>query len=254
MKPSLAALLLVLSSSSLVFAEDFSATKDKINSAMQDNQRDTTEIARDDNRKPLETLEFFGLRDDMRIIELIPGGGWYSRILAPVVREKGQYFAALGTHRIETTLLEQPGFEQVKILAKDAKLWREEEDEFYSLAVDSLGIQDADMVFTFRNYHNFNEEGRQKMNQAAFSALKPGGIYAVVDHTARHMEPASAANKRRVDPVLAIHEIQQAGFELVDFSNLHYRQDDELRYEVGAKTVTGNSDRWTLKFRKPEKI
>ena len=57
---------------------------------------------------------------------------------------------------------------------------------------------------------------------------------------------------RRIDPVLAIHEIQAAGFELVDFSDLHYRADDELRYEVGRKTVTGNTDRWTLKFRKTD--
>jgi predicted methyltransferase len=54
-----------------------------------------------------------------------------------------------------------------------------------------------------------------------------------------------------MDPVLAIKEIETAGFEFVDFSDLHFRADDELRYEVGRKTVTGNTDRWTLKFRKP---
>lgn len=253
MKSCITALLVFLSSSSLLFAADFAATKEKITAAMQSDLRDENEIARDENRKPVQTLEFFGLRDDMRIIELIPGGGWYSKILAPVVRDNGQYFAALGTNRIETSLLNQPGFEQAKILGKEAKLWREEGDNFYSLALDTLTIQDADMVLTFRNYHNFNQDGRRKMNQVAFSALRPGGIYAVVDHTGRHMEPANPANKRRVDPVLAIHEIQQAGFELVGYSNLHYHEDDELRFEVGAKTVTGNTDRWSLKFRKPNK-
>jgi predicted methyltransferase len=59
------------------------------------------------------------------------------------------------------------------------------------------------------------------MNKVAFDALKPGGIYAVVDHTTRHMEEPTRANRRRVDPVLAIHEIQQAGFEFVDYSDLH---------------------------------
>jgi len=90
--------------------------------------------------------------------------------------------------------------------------------------------------------------GRAAMNKAAYDALKTGGIYAVVDHTRRHMEADSPENRRRLDPVLAIKEIQQAGFELVDFSDLHFRPDDELRYEVGRKTVTGNTDRWTLKF------
>ena len=108
------------------------------------------------------------------------------------------------------------------------------------------------MVLTFRNYHNFGPEGRAAMNKAVFEALKPGGIYAVVDHTRRHMEVDNNENRRRVDPVLAIKEIQAAGFELVDFATLHFRLDDELRFEVGRSTVTGNTDRFTLKFRKPE--
>jgi len=99
---------------------------------------------------------------------------------------------------------------------------------------------------------NFDADGRAAMNRAAYDALKPGGIYGVVDHNRRHMEGDTPENRRRIDPVLAISEIQAAGFELVDFSDLHYRPDDELRFEVGRKTVTGNTDRWTLKFRKPE--
>jgi predicted methyltransferase len=226
--------------------------KEKVQSAMASDIRGTKDTARDENRKPLETLTFFGLQPDMRIVELIPGGGWYTKILAPVVVDQGQYYAAIGSGRVAKTLFNQPGFEQAKTTAEDARLWREEDARFYSLEIDSLGVSDVDMVLTFRNYHNFNEQGRRKMNEVAFAALKPGGIYAVVDHTARHNEPASNANRRRVDPVLAIHEIQQAGFQLVDFSDLHYREDDELRYEVGAKSVTGNTDRWTLKFKKPE--
>lgn len=65
------------------------------------------------------------------------------------------------------------------------------------------------------------------------------------------MQDDSSENWRRLDPVLVIKEVQEAGFELVDYSTLHYRLDDELRYEVGRKTVTGNTDRFTLLFRKP---
>ncbi len=115
-----------------------------------------------------------------------------------------------------------------------------------------LGVSNVDIVFTFRNYHNFAEDGRVAMNKAAFAALKPGGVYAVVDHSRRHMEVDNNENRRRIDPVLAIKEIQAAGFVLEDYSTLHFRADDELRYEVGRKTVTGNTDRWTLKFRKPK--
>jgi predicted methyltransferase len=253
MKRLLPTLLLSLSASTFVFAADFEATKAKIEAAMKSDIRTEKERERDHNRLPMETLEFFGLRDDMKIVELLPGGGWYTKILAPVVADNGQYYAALGAGRVKNALMDKAGFEGVKIVAEDAKIWKEDGAKFYSLEVDSLGLEDLDMVLTFRNYHNFAKEGRMAMNKVAFDALKPGGIYAVVDHTARHMEESNRANGRRVDPVLAIHEIQSAGFEFVEYSDLHYREDDELRYEVGAKSVTGNTDRWTFKFRKPMK-
>jgi predicted methyltransferase len=83
-----------------------------------------------------------------------------------------------------------------------------------------------------------------------FAALKPGGHYGVLDHTRRHNEPETSENWRRMDPVLVIKEVQAAGFVLEDSSNLHYKPDDELRYEVGRKSVTGNTDRFLMVFRK----
>lgn len=231
-------------------AEEFTATEEKIKAAMVSEVRTAEEVARDSNRIPLETLRFFGLRDDMKIIELLPGGGWYTKILAPVMNEKGEYYMALGTTRARE-LLSLPGFENGKVTAEAAQITRPEGAPNYIIENADLGVTDADMVLTFRNYHNFGPEGRAAMNEAAFAALKSGGIYAVVDHTRRHMEPDNTENRRRMDPVLAIKEIQAAGFEFVDFSPLHHIPDDELRYEVGRKSVTDNSDRWTLKFVKP---
>ena len=89
------------------------------------------------------------------------------------------------------------------------------------------------------------------MNRAVFDALKSGGLYGVVDHTKRHMEPETPENRRRIDPVLVIKEMLDIGFEFVGYSDLHYRADDELRYEVGRHSVTGNTDRFTFLFRKP---
>ena len=252
MKKLIPALLMTLTASASVFAADFDATAEKIKEAMKAEIRTEAELDRDRNRRPLQTLEFFGLRDDMRIVELVPGGGWYSKILAPVVRDKGEYYAGIGAGRLRTALEGKPGFDKINIIAEDAEFSREEGALLTDMKVDSLGVKDVDIVFTFRNYHNFSESGRKAMNKVAFDALKPGGIYAVVDHTKRHMEPLTRDNRRRVDPVLAIKEILEAGFEFVDYSELHRRQDDELRYEVGVKTVTGNTDRWTFKFRKPE--
>ena len=232
-------------------ASDFAAVETKLKAAMEADIRTESEVERDRNRSPVDTLEFFGLRDDMKVIELLPGGGWYTKLLAPVMADNGELYVALGTGRVKERVLNQDGFENVIVVAEDAKIYRPEGSRFYALELDTLEVEDADIVFTFRNYHNFAAEGRAAMNRAVYDALKPGGTYAVVDHNRRHMESDNNENRRRVDPVLAIREIEAAGFEFVDFTDLHFRPDDELRYEVGRKTVTGNTDRWTLKFRKP---
>jgi predicted methyltransferase len=229
----------------------FASVESKLKAAMASDVRSAKEIERDRNRKPIQTLQFFGIKENMSVVELIPGGGWYTKLLVPLLNEKGNYYGAIGASRIETNLSEAAGFERMQVIAKDSKIFRAEGDRFYTLEGSSLGVKDVDMVLTFRNYHNFTDEGRAAMNKLAFDALKSGGIYGVVDHTARHMEPTTSSNRRRVDPVKAIKEIQDAGFVLVDYTDLHYKEDDELRYEVGAKSVTGNTDRWTLKFKKP---
>ena len=107
--------VLMLFSTSALLADDFDATREKIEAAMQSDIRTEADTDRDRNRKPVETLEFFGLRDDMKVIELVPGGGWYTKILAPVLAENGEYYAALGTSRIRENIVGQPGFENLKL-------------------------------------------------------------------------------------------------------------------------------------------
>lgn len=223
----------------------------KVEAALAADARPQTDRDRDRNRRPLETLNFFGLKDNMRVLELIPGGGWYTRVLAPVLAENGKLYVAIGTRRIKESLLTEPGFEQVELLETDDNLRRPEGSRFYHLDDFDLGVSGLDMVLTFRNMHNFDAESRDRLNKQVFKALKSGGLYGVVDHTMRHMEPANNENRRRIDPVLVIRELLELGFEFVDYSDLHYRADDELEYEVGRRSVSGNTDRFTLLFRKP---
>lgn len=242
-----AALLLIVSTPAL--ADD--AFDAKVEAALAAEARSEMDAARDRNRRPLNTLNFFGMTDDMRVLELIPGGGWYTRVLAPVLAENGELYVALGTRRVSEGVLTEPGFEKVTLLETTDNLHRPDGSRYYVLEDFEFGVSDLDMVVTFRNLHNFGPESRARMNSQVFAALKSGGLYGVVDHTKRHMQPDNNENRRRVDPVLVIQEMLEAGFEFVDYSNLHYRADDELIYEVGRKTVTGNTDRFTMLFRKP---
>lgn len=223
----------------------------KVEAAMAADGRPEADVARDRNRMPLQTLNFLGLEDDMRVLELIPGGGWYTRILAPVLAENGQLYVAIGTGRVRDNIAPLPGFEGIEILETTDNLRRPPGARLYTMDDFEFGVEDLDMVLTFRNVHNFDEAGRMLMHRQSFEALKSGGIYGIVDHTRRHMEPDDNENRRRIDPVLVIKEAQAAGFEFVDYSTLHYRADDELEYEVGRRSVTGNTDRFTFKFRKP---
>jgi len=223
----------------------------KVETALAAESRPQADRDRDRNRMPLATLNFLGLKDNMRVLELMPGGGWYTRVLAPVLADNGKLYVSLGTGRVETNIIGTPGFEKVEALKTNANLHRPAGARFYALDKFDFGVDDLDMVLTFRNLHNFAAEARAMMNREIFESLKPGGLYGAVDHTRRHMEPLGSENGRRIDPVMVIKEMLDVGFEFVGYSDLHFRADDELEYEVGRHSVTGNTDRFTFLFKKP---
>ena len=223
----------------------------KVDAALAAESRPMADQIRDENRAPLETLNFFGMKDNMRVLELIPGGGWYTRVLAPVLAENGKLYVSLRTDHVREMVLNEPGFEQVQVVETTGNVHRPKGSRVYLIDDFDFDLSDLDMVLTFRNMHNFDASGRARINKAVFAVLKPGGLYGIVDHTRRHMEMDNRENRRRLDPVLAIKEVLEQGFELVDFSDLHFRADDELEYEVGRRSVSGNTDRFTLLFRKP---
>ena len=223
----------------------------KVEAALAAESRPQADRDRDRNRMPLATLNFFGLKDNMRVLELMPGGGWYTRVLASILAENGTLYVALGTGRVERTIIGTPGFEKVEALETDANLHRPDGARFYVMDDFDFGVDDLDMVLTFRNLHNFGPEARAMMNREIFESLKSGGLYGAVDHTRRHMEALDNENRRRIDPVLVIKEMLDTGFEFVGYADLHFRGDDELEYEVGRRSVSGNTDRFTFLFKKP---
>ena len=246
MRKILICIVSVLLSTQLM-AADSAATRNKIEQALTGSIRDAAETARDANRKPGEVLEFFGLEDDMKVLEISPATGYWSKLVGPTLCENGGelIFSVGVSDDFKNEVMSLDGLECSSAINNDITL--------RNLPEFSFDDSQFDMVLTFWNLHNPSVEGRKNLNEAAFSALKSGGIYGVVDHTRRHLEPTSreAQNGRRLDPVLIIKEMIDVGFEFVDFSPMHYHPEDNLSQEVGTPGVRGNTDRFTMSFRKP---
>jgi predicted methyltransferase len=236
-------------------AQESSPIQQKVQEAMMSDIRSGEDKARDIYRKPDLVLEFFGLEEDMRVIEILPFGGWYSKILGPVLRDSGQLYTTqpdLGRYSdaLEPTLA-MPGMDRVIKLDYNGRARNSDRDIWVGTEGD-WDVEPVDLVLTFQNYHNLDFDDRMALNKTVFNALKPGGTYGIVDHTRRHMQPRADFNGRRFDPVLVIKEVQDSGFDFAEYSQLLAMPDDELTLEVGQPQVSGRSDRLTLLFRKPE--
>ena len=180
-----------------------------LQAAIDSSTRPAQEKARDRYRHPLQTLTFFGIKPDMTVVEIEPGGGWYTAILAPYLKPHGKYYAAVAGQHSE-------GFR--KKLADDPKLYSNviitEFDPPAKLDIAPPGS--ADMVLTFRNVHNWMRDGdAQDVFNAMYKALKPGGILGVVDHRANPNAPEdlkASSGYVRQDYIVKLGE--RAGFKL----------------------------------------
>lgn len=270
-----AALMLVLQAPAATAALD-AATAKAIDTAIAGEHRSAENRARDVYRKPRETLEFVGLRQDMTVVEMSPGAGWYSEILGPVLADNGRLYAAqfalnggpeyqrrlLGTFL--TKLAATPDLYRSTVITHFAPP--------YALAIAPRGS--ADLVLTFRNVHNWaseNEAGLSWGNvafKAMFDALKPGGTLGVVDH--RWPDPKLEDPRSRngyISEERTIRLAESVGFKLAGRSEVLRNPRDTHDHPRGVWTLPpslalgdqdrekylaiGESDRYLLKFTKP---
>jgi predicted methyltransferase len=237
--------------------------------AVADQARNPKFVARDRYRHPAEELTFFGLKPNMTVVEVWPGGGYWTEILGPYLKGSGHYYAAV-------TVQGESKEEDRTTSAWQART-QAQKDHLGTIVITNLGKGhyevappgSADLIVTFRNLHNWMEGGYvDEALKGIYAALKPGGILGVEDHRGRDDQPQDPRAKSgyvRQDYVIDL--ARKAGFELVATSEIDANPKDTKNWPEGVWTLPptlalgdkdrekyvsiGEADNFVLKFRKP---
>jgi predicted methyltransferase len=254
-----------------------------LSEAVASDLRSDEEKARDVWRNPAGTLEFFGVESDDKVVEVWPGGGWYTNILAPWLAAGGGTLVAAGfdaasIEDAERRARTEQRLAEFKATYADPKFGTIEHTAFSAASGPLTGDGTADVVLTFRNIHNWMSGGyTEKFFADAYTALKPGGVLGVVEHrlpSTQAQDPKATSGYVHEDYVKAL--ATAAGFEFVEASEINANPADTADHPFGVWTLPpnlattdrngkpvegfdpekykaiGESDRMTLKFRKPE--
>jgi predicted methyltransferase len=223
-----------------------------ITAAVNDASRPDADKARDADRKPGDMLAFAGLKPGGKVADVIPGGGYFTRIFAKAIGPKGRVYAFVPDELLKKrataadglkTLATDPGFSNVSVIEGP---------------VNGFNVAEPlDLVWTSQNYHDLHNwvspEDLAAFNKAVFAALKPGGVYIVLDHVAASDAPADVTETlHRIDPAVVKKEVVAAGFKFVGASNLLKHSADDHAAKVFDTSVRGKTDQFILKFRKPK--
>ncbi len=230
-------------------------TADVIAAAVADPNRPEADKQRDGNRKPGETLVFTGVKPGDKVAELLPGGGYFTRIFSKIVGPSGHVYALVPAPSPDAPA-DAPDFAaRVKAIAADPHYSN------VSVVVEPFSQLKApvpvDLFWTSQNYHDLHNIPGVDVgvfNQLIFDALKPGGIYLVLDHAA---EPGSGTRDtgtlHRIDVEAAKKEVLAAGFVFVGASDLLRQPGDSHTVKIFDPSVRGRTDQFILKFQKPKK-
>ena len=224
-----------------------------ITAAVADSNRPATDTKRDADRKPAETIAFAGVKPGDHIVELMPGRGYFTKILSKVVGAKGWVYAfvpseidaLLKKNNITIPPPPNPNYPNVSYL---------------HMPLDKLVAPElVDLVWTSQNYHDFHnpEFGSPDiaaMNKAIYDALKPGGTYLILDHAAEAGSGMRDTDTlHRIDPALVKKEVETAGFVFAGESKILHNTKDDHTKKIFDSSVRGETDQFIFKFRKPGK-
>ena len=210
--------------------------------AVGDASRPEADKARDAARKPAEILTFAGVKSGDKVVELLPGGGYFTRVLSAAVGPTGKVYAAVPAGDVEKTkaALQKDNVEVVTLDAKDFKT-----------------PEPVDVMFTAQNYHDFHLKQLAldvpAVNKTLYNTIKPGGTLLIIDHTAVAGSPVEVADSlHRIDPAIVKREVEAAGFKFVGEDNAARNPADDMSVNVFDPKIRGKTDQFVYKFQKPK--
>ena len=255
----LLSLIIYLSAPSSLLAHD-------LKSAINSSDRTSKNVMRDKYRNPYETITFFKIEPNMTVVELSPGAGWYTEIFANYLHEPGNLIAAHFDSNSDREYFKR-GRANFEKKIKSSKMYSNV--SIVDLSSNLAPENSVDAVVTFRNLHNWIGPQMDTIFQNSYKALKPGGLFGVVEHRAKDGTSLDVMKKSGyVTEDYAISIAKKHGFVLVDKSEINANPKDLKNYEGGVWTLPpslrlkdkdkewyleiGESDRMTLLFKKPE--
>jgi predicted methyltransferase len=236
---------------SITDAQAASAISKEITAAVADPARPEADRQADVDRKPAETLAFAGIKPGQKVVDLLPGGGYFTRLFSAIVGPKGHVFAVVPPKRPDSTrdfaaavqaIAADPHYGNVSVLV----------EPFTEFSTP----EPVDLVWTSRNYHDLHNVPNLDVgafDQAVFKALKPGGVFIVLDHAAEKGSGfRDTSTLHRVDPEAVKKEVEAAGFKFEGQSEVLRNPNDAHTDKVFEASVKGKTDQFILKFRKPK--
>jgi predicted methyltransferase len=225
-----------------------------VSAAVADKTRPDTDTQRDADRKPAQSLAFAEVKPGETVAELIPGGGYYTRLLSLTVGPKGKVYALANQRRPDAPPDAPDPAARLAPITADA--------HYANVAVTPIRLadlslpQNVDLVWTSQNYHDFHnvkDLDVAALDKAVFNALKPGGLYIVIDHTAEAGSGLrDTSTLHRIDAEAVKKEVESAGFRLEASGDFLVNKDDPHTAKVFDSSVKGKTDQFILRFRKPK--
>jgi predicted methyltransferase len=232
-------------------AAEVAADAPQIVAAVADSRRPADDTARDANRHPAETLAFARIEPGDRVADIFPGGGYWTRMFAVAVGDSGRVYPTIRADGVA-------GEYETPVLAVAAQY---PSATMARVPYDALAFPEPlDVIFTAQNYHDmpltaYNLGDRAQMNATAFAALKPGGLYVIIDHSAIDGSPVQTdaeSTNHRIDQATVRREVEAAGFVFDGEANFLRNPEDPRTASVFDEAIRGRTDQFVMRFRKPE--